>query len=58
MSLRVERLIFPSQLYDYVASERHMAFLPEKSARYLHSSCEPVRRESCKSVVHSLHRGR
>jgi hypothetical protein len=30
MSLRVEQLIFPSQLYNCVASERHMAFLPDE----------------------------
>jgi hypothetical protein len=30
MSLRVERLIFPSQVYDYIAAECHMAFLPDE----------------------------
>ena len=30
MFLRLEQLIFPSQLYNRVASERHMEFLPDE----------------------------
>ena len=30
MSLRVERLLFPSQLYNRIAAECHKAFLPDE----------------------------
>jgi hypothetical protein len=32
MSLRVERLLFPSQLYNCIAAECHMAFLPDEES--------------------------